>query len=328
MLGVAVLSFMVFAASPSQADSLQSVANRLAKGLKRLDAKTKRIAVLSFSYHNGDVSSGSSYVAEQLTTLLVEKGNVEVVERALLDKAMSEIRLGMTGVIDSATTQKLGKILGVNAIVTGTLIDLENGKTDINARLIQTETGSILAAGMARIERTWDDLPRPPSVISAQTSREDGESHLHMSKLIPTHPNRPRVVQPVYHGVVSADPRPMEDSGQDVLTLTNEDLTPPLRYRGETDPEHIVNDLMVEQTPAGDHEVRMARRIYNRHPDAIIRGRALIAMGHLLERSGHPEKAAHAYQQVLGEFPEAPGLQTEARQRLDLIAPPPPGRRP
>jgi TolB-like protein len=299
------------------ADPLQAVAKHLLKGLSR--APSKRIAVLSFPYHNGDESSGSSLVAERLTTLFVESGRAEVVERALLDKAMGEIRLGLTGALDPATGQKLGKTLGVSAIVTGTLIDLEEGMTEVNARLIQTESGAILAATRTRIERTWTDLPRRVFAPVVERS-EDQETTVHASQLIPVSSPRRRRPPPVYSGPMQPlEPETASAAGQDILTLTNDDLVP-LNFHGNTNPESIVNEFMSDAAAPPADAVHMARRIYHRNADPRVRGRALIAMGHLFERSGRPRMAARAYEQVLHEFPDVPGLQSEARLRLDHVA--------
>jgi hypothetical protein len=257
-------------------------------------------------------------VAERLTTLIVDQGKAQVVERALLDKALGEIQLGMTGVLDPATTQKLGKVLGVSAIVTGTLIDLEENRTEVNARLIQTETGAILAAASTRLRRTWNDLPRPPAPARAAASPEEPDAPVRMSKLIPVSSPRRRAAPAVYHGPMQAAVVSDGGSADDVLTLTHEDLIP-LRHRGETDPEHIIERFLTEADSPPPHAVRMARRIYHRHPDTRVRGRALMAMGHLLERSGRPRQAAQVYEQVLQEFSGADPLRTEARERLDHI---------
>src|SRR5205823_6173557 len=126
------------------------------------------------------------------------------------------------------------KMLGANVIVTGTLIDLEEDVTEVNARLVQTETGAILAAATTRIPRTWRDLPRPPR----RAFEAEEKTSLHMSKLITNTP----LVTPVYRGPMQPID-PDSPTAADVLTLTREDLIP-LRYAGETDPEGIVNHLL------------------------------------------------------------------------------------
>ncbi|OGS04659.1 MAG: hypothetical protein A3G41_03085 [Elusimicrobia bacterium RIFCSPLOWO2_12_FULL_59_9] len=149
--------WLVALSGAAAAEPLEKLAGKLGKGLG--DQENKKVAVLDFPYPGGGLSSGSSIVQERLTTFLVESGKVEVIERSLLRKVLEEMRLESTGVIDSETTKELGKVLGVGALVTGTLNDLGRGKTEINARVIQADTGKILSAGRAKIDRTWSDSP-------------------------------------------------------------------------------------------------------------------------------------------------------------------------
>jgi hypothetical protein len=58
----------------------------------------------------------------------------------------------LTGMIDQTSAQKLGKLLGVDAIASGTVTDL--GKTlRVNARLVDTGTGEIFAVAAAEIAK-------------------------------------------------------------------------------------------------------------------------------------------------------------------------------
>ncbi|MDD5629230.1 MAG: FlgO family outer membrane protein [Elusimicrobia bacterium] len=153
----ALISLLVLLAASASAEPLERLARKLEKGLK--DRPVKQLAVLSFLYHEGATSSGSTIVQERLTTFLVEGGKVQVVERSLLKKALEELKLDATGLMDPKTTRELGKILGVDAVVVGTLNDLSKKKTEINARIIETETGKILTAGQTSLSRTWTDDP-------------------------------------------------------------------------------------------------------------------------------------------------------------------------
>src|SRR5262249_25134480 len=124
----------------------------------------------------------------------------------------------------------------------------------------------------------------------------------------------------IYTGAMQ--PVPVEndpDSGTGALTLTNDDLVP-VNHRGQTDPERILNDFLAENNPPPPDAVHIARRIYHRNANPDVRGRALLAMGHLLERSGRPDQAAEAYSQIEREFPDSPALQSEAHHRLDEIS--------
>ena len=139
--------------------------------------------MVNFTYPDGKISTGSSLVAEGLTTALVGRKNISVIERSQLSKILSEAKLELTGVTESSGTQKIGKILGVDAIVTGTLDDLRGNRTMVNARLVSSATGEVLSAAAIQIDRTWDDVPHAPP---SDTNSDEPETH-YMSALIPVH---------------------------------------------------------------------------------------------------------------------------------------------
>ncbi len=117
----------------------------------RADFKKAKIAVLDFQMQ-GDQKTAQDMgkiVAEWLITGLVETGRFDVIERRLLEKVFAEQKLGATGAIDPGSAAQLGKILGVKIIVAGTVTSLE-GMNEINARLINVDTASIVAAEKVR----------------------------------------------------------------------------------------------------------------------------------------------------------------------------------
>lgn len=112
--------------------------------------KTK-IAVLDFQlqgepFANKDMGA---IVAEWFITAMVREGRFDVVERRMLQKILTEQKLAMSGVVDANSATQLGKLLGVKVIITGSLMKLEN-ITEINARIIDVESASIIAAENVR----------------------------------------------------------------------------------------------------------------------------------------------------------------------------------
>lgn len=108
--------------------------------------KTK-VAVLDFQLQ-GDgfqTSDMGSIVAEWLITALVKEGRFDVVERRLLQKLVAEQKLALTGLVDARGAVKLGKVLGVKIIISGSVMKFQN-ILEVNARIIDVETGSIIAA--------------------------------------------------------------------------------------------------------------------------------------------------------------------------------------
>ncbi|MEA2096224.1 MAG: FlgO family outer membrane protein [Candidatus Cloacimonadota bacterium] len=113
-------------------------------------SSANKIAVIEFADLEGNVTQLGRFIAEELITRIFTTGKFEVVERNLLQKVLEEQKLGMTGYIDQETAISLGQILGVDAIITGSITNLGNN-VKINARLISTETGSVFAVASVNV---------------------------------------------------------------------------------------------------------------------------------------------------------------------------------
>jgi len=151
-----------------------------APGLTRAASSDKpRMAVLEFKnkadnqwwYHGGAEAAQDVFVTE-----LVKSGKFRVVEREQLAALMQEKNLTLSGDVDPKTAVKIGKLLGVNYLLTGAVT--EYGVTDksahgsgvrrlpgfsagkrsftaaMNARLIDTNTGEIVWADEATAEES------------------------------------------------------------------------------------------------------------------------------------------------------------------------------
>ncbi len=130
----------------------------------------KKIAVIEFSDLDGNVTQFGKYLAEELITRLFRTKKFEVVERQLLNKIISEQKLSITGMIDENSAKELGRILGVDAIVSGTITDLVTD-LKVNARIISTETGKVF--GVAATNIVKDDNVRKLMGIISTVQKED-----------------------------------------------------------------------------------------------------------------------------------------------------------
>ncbi len=111
-----------------------------------------RAAVIDFEQKGVQEFKGKQVgeiVAEWIITALVRTGRFEVVERSQLQKLLQEQQLGQSGMISSESAAKVGALLGVKVIITGSVIQLDN-LYEVNARLISVEDGSIMKAEKIR----------------------------------------------------------------------------------------------------------------------------------------------------------------------------------
>ena len=145
--------------------------DELAKDLCNVDISTMsagqgKIAILPFSYLDKRKSDGGAIVSERLTTRIVKLKKYQVIERALLENLIQEQHLETSGAVSPETAKQIGKVLGVDAVISGTLLDIEDGMVEVNARLIKTESAEVINTASVSIRKIWSDVsasPPPPS---------------------------------------------------------------------------------------------------------------------------------------------------------------------
>ena len=120
----------------------------LALVLPRLQAETTNqsapltVAVLNFESSDeklqGKAVEASTLLGAQLSTNVA----IWTIERAEIDKILSEQTMGLSGLNDPATAAKTGKLLGAKVLVTGRLIPTDHSMVVV-AKIISTETSRV-----------------------------------------------------------------------------------------------------------------------------------------------------------------------------------------
>src|SRR5580692_3041219 len=122
---------------PTCVAGLSLLAGVLAVSAQTPAAATRkpRVAVMDFDYGtvqtttaavfgtNVDVGKG---ITNLLVTGLVKDGNFSVIERSALDKVLNEQNFSNSNRADPNSAAKIGKLLGVDAIVVGTITEFGN----------------------------------------------------------------------------------------------------------------------------------------------------------------------------------------------------------
>lgn len=161
-----------------------------------------RIAILDFDFSS--ISSNYWYsifrgdskgVSDILVNKLVKDNNFVVVERSQLEAILREQNLGLSGRVDASTAAQVGRILGVEAVVIGSItqFDLERQNSGIsipifgggqtkaaanvrlNIRVVDTSTAAILftAEGKASESQSDGNISVPWFSVGASTSNEE-----------------------------------------------------------------------------------------------------------------------------------------------------------
>ena len=124
-----------------------------------------RIAVMNFEnnsswYYWGDNLGKAA--ADELVTQLFKTGKFSVIERSQIEAILSEQDFGQSGRVNSSQAADIGKILGVQLVVTGSItkfsVDTKGGRiggfgatyseaeTNLDVRMINTNTAEIMFA--------------------------------------------------------------------------------------------------------------------------------------------------------------------------------------
>ncbi len=116
----------------------------------------KVLAVLDFEGYKFLKGKADLKMSDMLTTSLVKSNRFEMVERNKIDKVFKEQNLGMTGMIDESSAAEVGKLLGAEYIVFGSITYADKveeikfsykniiTKITIDVRAVNTTTGKIL----------------------------------------------------------------------------------------------------------------------------------------------------------------------------------------
>ena len=156
IIGCATTQSQVQVTEQSKKVDVNTVISQLSQQISStmLEQNKRRVAVMNFTLQTGEITELGLYLSDKLTNSLFRyRDKFEVVERTRLESALKEMRLGMTGIFDDKTAQSIGKVLGADALVIGTITDL-GGEVDINIRMLGTERANVLAVASSFLEKS------------------------------------------------------------------------------------------------------------------------------------------------------------------------------
>jgi TolB-like protein len=149
-----VVGLLIIISHTASAQDLRSGVEQLADQIIQVapQDKTLRVAVIDFPDLLNVMSDLGRYIANRLTTRLAQSEKFFVVERQRLGQLLSELKFSMTDLVDPEKAKQLGQIVGVEAILVGTVSDLGN-QVDVDARVIEIDTSRMLVSVATTISK-------------------------------------------------------------------------------------------------------------------------------------------------------------------------------
>ena len=117
----------------------QAIAEAAVRIEERITANTK-IALINF---NSTSDRFSTYVLDELTANLVENGKLIVVDRSDIELIRNEIDFQYSGEVDDDSMQQLGRMLGAQSIVSGSLTEIDRSYR-IVIRVLNVQTATVV----------------------------------------------------------------------------------------------------------------------------------------------------------------------------------------
>ena len=112
------------------------------------------VAVVDFADLEGKIRFFDKFIAEQFSVALAGAGKgFRVIDRTNLNSLIKEHKLSKTGLIDQATAKQLGKIAGVDALVTGTMTPIGDN-VQLIVKVLDAETADVIDSAKINIART------------------------------------------------------------------------------------------------------------------------------------------------------------------------------
>ncbi len=158
LIYTAVLLILILSGCATEISSERAVENLSWDVIDRLYSLEDRTLAVYYFTENGSESELSDYLINSLTSQIASAVSDEhlghkVVSRQALDRIMKEYKFQMGSLVDEETQSQIGKHLGADLILTGTL-NREDDIYTLNAQLIEVESGVVLDGFIYRM--WWD----------------------------------------------------------------------------------------------------------------------------------------------------------------------------
>ncbi len=148
---------------------LDDISKRLATKIE--ESRRTKVAVADFTDLDGNQRQIGRFISEELSTnLVLSARGYSVIDRNHLRTILREQKLSMSGLMDPENQKKIGKILGVDALILGS-INPFGEQYRITFKVVATDTAEVVAADRGMVPKTpatdqlWETIIRDESAV-------------------------------------------------------------------------------------------------------------------------------------------------------------------
>ncbi|MBU4304887.1 MAG: hypothetical protein KJ893_04600 [Candidatus Omnitrophica bacterium] len=172
-LALAIL--LIFSPLPASARklSIDKAVNKLVLSIKEQIQPERRVLIADLYDLDGRITHFGRYLSDKLQISLAKgKPHFTIVDRYKIDLSLQEFTLQKSGLIDESTIVQMGKMLGANIIIYGTVTDLDDA-INIDIKIRNIETGIALGGTSEKLKKTKGLAKLVRSIIQSERQKEE-----------------------------------------------------------------------------------------------------------------------------------------------------------
>jgi len=153
--------------------SIDKAVNKLVPSIKEQIQPESRVLIADLYDLDGRITHFGRYLSDKLQISLAKgKPHFTIVDRHKIDLSLQEFTLQKSGLIDESTIVQMGKMLGANVIIYGTVTDLDDA-IDIDIKIRNIETGITLGGTSEKLKKTKGLTTLVRSIIQSEKQKEE-----------------------------------------------------------------------------------------------------------------------------------------------------------
>ncbi|MDR3342006.1 MAG: CsgG/HfaB family protein [Treponema sp.] len=125
------------------------VEGTLARAAEQIMTSIQPSSKIAIVYVSSSDPDTTEFIANELEYIMVNEG-FTIIDRNQLDKVRREQNFQLSGVVDDETAVSIGKIVGANIIITGTVTGTDSTRR-LRLRALNTQTAQVMAVASERL---------------------------------------------------------------------------------------------------------------------------------------------------------------------------------